>query len=118
MGTLLAFTMVAISVLVVRYAPPYEMPMEVALAGTPQSLTSDSSHSEQDEQNLEDPFGNGNGKINFPCQVELRLPFFSLHSHCNEMLTDNLACFVIYLYFAYEMLACYSPAAHHFRHHF
>ncbi|RCV42793.1 hypothetical protein SETIT_9G244100v2 [Setaria italica] len=57
-GTLLAFTMVAISVLVVRYAPPYEMPMEVALAGTPESLTSDSSHSEQDEQNLEDPFGN------------------------------------------------------------
>ncbi|CAM0145787.1 unnamed protein product [Urochloa decumbens] len=57
-GTLLAFTIVAISVLVVRYAPPYEMPMEVALAGTPESLTSDSSHSEQDEQNLEDPFGN------------------------------------------------------------
>jgi solute carrier family 7 (cationic amino acid transporter), member 1 len=33
-GTLLAFTAVAISVLVVRYAPPNEMPMEVALAGT------------------------------------------------------------------------------------
>ncbi|OEL25200.1 Cationic amino acid transporter 2, vacuolar, partial [Dichanthelium oligosanthes] len=57
-GTLLAFTTVAISVLVVRYAPPYEMPTEVALAGTPESLTSYSGHSEQDEQILEDPFGN------------------------------------------------------------
>ncbi|RLN16490.1 cationic amino acid transporter 3, mitochondrial-like isoform X2 [Panicum miliaceum] len=57
-GTLLAFTTVAVSVLVVRYAPPYEMPMEVALAGTPETLTSCSGHSEQDEQNLEDPFGN------------------------------------------------------------
>ncbi|KAG2537934.1 cationic amino acid transporter 3, mitochondrial-like isoform X2 [Panicum virgatum] len=57
-GTLLAFTTVAISVLVVRYAPPYEMPMEVALAGKPETLTSCSGHSEQDEQNLEDPFGN------------------------------------------------------------
>ena len=65
MGTLLAFTTVAISVLVVRYAPPYEMPMEVALAGTPETLTSCSGHSEQDEQNLEDPFGNGNEKIGF-----------------------------------------------------
>ncbi|KAJ1295469.1 hypothetical protein BS78_01G226900 [Paspalum vaginatum] len=55
-GTLLAFTAVAISVLVVRYAPPYEMPMEVALAGTPESLTSHSGHSEQDGQNLEGPF--------------------------------------------------------------
>ncbi|KAF8722908.1 hypothetical protein HU200_022045 [Digitaria exilis] len=57
-GTLLAFTMVAISVLVVRYAPPYEMAMEVALEGTPESLISNSGRSEQDEQNLEDPFGN------------------------------------------------------------
>ncbi|WVZ59073.1 hypothetical protein U9M48_009274 [Paspalum notatum var. saurae] len=56
-GTLLAFTAVAISVLIVRYAPPYEMPMEVALAGTPESLTSHSGHSEQDGQNLEGPFG-------------------------------------------------------------
>ncbi|XP_039778783.1 cationic amino acid transporter 3, mitochondrial-like [Panicum virgatum] len=61
-GTLLAFTTVAISVLVVRYAPPYEMPMKVAHAGTPESLISNSGHSEQDEQNLEDPFGNGNEK--------------------------------------------------------
>ncbi|XP_062200353.1 cationic amino acid transporter 3, mitochondrial-like isoform X2 [Phragmites australis] len=57
-GTLLAFTAVAISVLVVRYAPPSEMPMGVALAGTPESLTSYSGHSEQDEENSEDPFGN------------------------------------------------------------
>ena len=75
MGTLLAFTTVAISVLVVRYAPPYEMPMdempmEVALAGTPETLTSCSGHSEQDEQNLEDPFGNGNEKIGFLLTVK------------------------------------------------
>ena len=70
MGTLLAFTTVAISVLVVRYAPPYEMPMEVALAGTPETLTSCSGHSEQDEQNLEDPFGNGNEKISFVLTVK------------------------------------------------
>jgi len=69
-GTLLAFTTVAISVLVVRYAPPYEMPMEVALAGTPETLTSCSGHSEQDEQNLEDPFGNGNEKISFVLTVK------------------------------------------------
>lgn len=62
MGTLLAFTAVAISVLVVRYAPPSEMPMEVALAGTPESQTLHSGHSEQDEENSEDPFGNGNEK--------------------------------------------------------
>ncbi|AQK65359.1 Cationic amino acid transporter 2, vacuolar [Zea mays] len=53
-GTLLAFTAVAISVLVVRYAPPYEMPMEVALA-----VASFSGHLEHDEQNSEDPFSNG-----------------------------------------------------------
>ena len=70
MGTLLAFTTVVISVLVVRYAPPYEMPMEVALAGTPETLTSCSGHSEQDEQNLEDPFGNGNEKIGFLLTVK------------------------------------------------
>ena len=70
MGTLLAFTTVAISVLVVRYAPPYEMPMEVALAGTPETLTSCSGRSEQDEQNLEDPFGNGNEKISFVLTVK------------------------------------------------
>ena len=70
MGTLLAFTTVVISVLVVRYAPPYEMPMEVALAGTPETLTSCSGHSEQDEQNLEDPFGNGNEKISFVLTVK------------------------------------------------
>jgi len=58
-GTLLAFTTVAISVLVVRYAPPYEMPMEVALAGSSESLASFSGHLEH-EQNSEDPFGNGN----------------------------------------------------------
>lgn len=52
-GTLLAFTAVAISVLVVRYAPPYEMPMEVALA-----VASFSGHLEHDEQNSEDPFSN------------------------------------------------------------
>ncbi|GJM84629.1 hypothetical protein PR202_ga00317 [Eleusine coracana subsp. coracana] len=55
-GTLLAFTTVAISVLVVRYAPPYEMPMEVALGATPESLASYSADSHQDE-NLKDPFG-------------------------------------------------------------
>lgn len=59
MGTLLAFTTVAISVLVVRYAPPYEMPMEVALAGSSESPTSFSGHLENDEQNSEDLFGNG-----------------------------------------------------------
>ena len=63
MGTLLAFTTVAISVLVVRYAPPYEMPMEVALAGSSESLASFSGHLEHDEQNSEDPFGNGNENI-------------------------------------------------------
>jgi solute carrier family 7 (cationic amino acid transporter), member 1 len=57
----LAFTAVAISVLVVRYAPPNEMPMEVALAGTPESITSYSEDSPQDE-NSEDSFGNGNKK--------------------------------------------------------
>jgi hypothetical protein len=57
-GTLLAFTAVAISVLVVRYAPPYEMPMEVALA-----VASFSGHLEHDEQNSEDPFSNGNDNI-------------------------------------------------------
>jgi len=74
-GTLLAFTTVAISVLVVRYAPPYEMPMEVALAGTPETLTSCSGHSEQDEQNLEDPFGNGNekGDNSFPLTAKFKL---------------------------------------------
>ncbi|KAK3153785.1 hypothetical protein QOZ80_2BG0181090 [Eleusine coracana subsp. coracana] len=55
-GTLLAFTTVAISVLVVRYAPPYEMPMEVALEATPESLASYSADSHQDE-NLKDSFG-------------------------------------------------------------
>lgn len=83
MGTLLAFTMVAISVLVVRYAPPYEMAMEVALEGTPESLISNSGLSEQDEQNLEDPFGNGNVKIsflltaNFKLHQELAFPFLA-----------------------------------------
>lgn len=60
MGTLLAFTTVAISVLVVRYAPPCEVPMEVALEGSSESLTSYSGHLEHDEQNSEDSFVNGN----------------------------------------------------------
>ncbi|KAL6643197.1 hypothetical protein ACP70R_021378 [Stipagrostis hirtigluma subsp. patula] len=55
-GTLLAFTTVAISVLIVRYAPPSEMPMEVALAGSLELLTSYSGHSELDGDSLEDSF--------------------------------------------------------------
>ncbi|KAG8091665.1 hypothetical protein GUJ93_ZPchr0012g21791 [Zizania palustris] len=56
-GTLLAFTMVAISVLVVRYAPPSDISMKVALPGSLESLTSHSGYSETDEENAEDPFG-------------------------------------------------------------
>uniref|UniRef100_A0A0E0M7Z2 Cationic amino acid transporter C-terminal domain-containing protein n=1 Tax=Oryza punctata TaxID=4537 RepID=A0A0E0M7Z2_ORYPU len=58
-GTLLAFTMVAISVLIVRYAPPNEIAMKVALPGSSESLTSDSGYSEQDEENSRDLLGNG-----------------------------------------------------------
>ncbi len=59
-GTLLAFTMVAISVLIVRYAPPNEIATKVALPGSSESLTSDSGYSEPDEENSEDLLGNGN----------------------------------------------------------
>uniref|UniRef100_I1QUU7 Cationic amino acid transporter C-terminal domain-containing protein n=1 Tax=Oryza glaberrima TaxID=4538 RepID=I1QUU7_ORYGL len=57
-GTLLAFTMVAISVLIVRYAPPNEIATKVALPGSSESLTSDSGYSEPDEENSEDLLGN------------------------------------------------------------
>ncbi|XP_006662375.1 cationic amino acid transporter 3, mitochondrial-like [Oryza brachyantha] len=57
-GTLLAFTMVAISVLIVRYAPPSEIAMKVALPGSSESLTSLSGSSEPDEENSGDLFGN------------------------------------------------------------
>lgn len=60
MGTLLAFTMVAISVLIVRYAPPNEIATKVALPGSSESLTSDSGYSEPDEETSEDLLGNGN----------------------------------------------------------
>lgn len=100
MGTLLAFTTVAISVLVVRYAPPYDMPMKVALAGTPESLISNSGHSEQDEQNLEDPFDNGNQKISFKVYNRNSLYIFSFHLYCNEVLADKLASLCWYLHFA------------------
>ncbi|KAM0838533.1 hypothetical protein ACQ4PT_060906 [Festuca glaucescens] len=57
-GTLLAFTMVAISVLIVRYAPPDEMPMEGPGPGSLESLASHAGQSERDEDILGDPFGN------------------------------------------------------------
>lgn len=57
-GTLLAFTMVAISILIVRYAPPSEMPMEGADPGSLESLASHTDHSEPVVEILEDPFGN------------------------------------------------------------
>uniref|UniRef100_A0ACD5W7X3 Uncharacterized protein n=1 Tax=Avena sativa TaxID=4498 RepID=A0ACD5W7X3_AVESA len=57
-GTLLAFTMVAISVLIVRYAPPNEMPMEGAGPGSLESLASQTERSEPDEEILGGPFGN------------------------------------------------------------
>jgi hypothetical protein len=58
-GTLLAFTMVAISVLIVRYAPPDEMQMEGPDPGSLESLASQAGQSERDEDILGDPFGNG-----------------------------------------------------------
>ncbi|XP_051191437.1 cationic amino acid transporter 2, vacuolar isoform X1 [Lolium perenne] len=57
-GTLLAFTMVAISVLIVRYAPPDEMQMEGPDPGSLESLASQAGQSERDEDILGDPFGN------------------------------------------------------------
>uniref|UniRef100_A0ACD5XKE7 Uncharacterized protein n=1 Tax=Avena sativa TaxID=4498 RepID=A0ACD5XKE7_AVESA len=57
-GTLLAFTMVAISVLIVRYAPPNEMPMEGAGPSSLESLASQTERSESDEEILGGPFGN------------------------------------------------------------
>uniref|UniRef100_A0A0D9XJZ3 Cationic amino acid transporter C-terminal domain-containing protein n=1 Tax=Leersia perrieri TaxID=77586 RepID=A0A0D9XJZ3_9ORYZ len=57
-GTLLAFTMVAISVLIIRYAPPNEIAMKVAHSGSAESLTSDSGYSEPDDENSRDLLGN------------------------------------------------------------
>ena len=62
MGTLLAFTVVALSVLIVRYAPPNEMPMRGAGPGSLESLASQNGHSEPDEEILGNPFGNHNRK--------------------------------------------------------
>lgn len=59
MGTLLAFTMVAISLLIVRYAPN-DMPMGGADPSSLESLALHTGHSEADEGILEGPFGNGN----------------------------------------------------------
>lgn len=59
MGTLLAFTMVAVSVLIVRYTPPNEMPMGGAGPGSLESLAPQTGPSEPDEEILGDPFGNG-----------------------------------------------------------
>ncbi|CAM0956961.1 unnamed protein product [Alopecurus aequalis] len=55
-GTLLAFTMVAVSVLIVRYTPPNEMPMGGAGPGSLESLASQTGPSEPDEEILGDPF--------------------------------------------------------------
>ncbi|XP_037460783.1 cationic amino acid transporter 2, vacuolar-like [Triticum dicoccoides] len=57
-GTLLAFTMVAISLLIVRYAPPNDMPMGGADPSSVESLALHAGHSEADEGILEGPFGN------------------------------------------------------------
>uniref|UniRef100_R7W6J1 Low affinity cationic amino acid transporter 2 n=1 Tax=Aegilops tauschii TaxID=37682 RepID=R7W6J1_AEGTA len=57
-GTLLAFTMVAISLLIVRYAPPNDMPMGGVDPSSPESLALHTGHSEADEGISEGPFGN------------------------------------------------------------
>lgn len=72
-GTLLAFTMVAISVLILRYVPPDELPLPASLQDRIDSVSficgeTKSSHhvGTSDDSNKQPLFGDNDDSVQFP----------------------------------------------------
>ena len=83
-GTLLAFTMVAISVLILRYVPPDEVPLTSSLQDSidPFSLQSGSSTQDTSEQDSEVTGGSSKTKpLIDQVDISVEIPLISTHVH-------------------------------------